>query len=153
MIKNYPKFCRDCSLRNIQTKICSLSNLPYDDNNPACRYYCEEFVKCGYCGREFPALNTITENGFICQNCENLLGTCAMCVNSYICEFETNPSSLSKNILKVEQSGNAQIRMNCKNPERIKITCENGCSCYNGNCCSKETDNICQNYSLRKNPY
>ena len=153
MIKNYLKFCRNCALRNIQTKICSLSNLMYDDDNPSCKYYCEELIKCGYCGRSFPKLNTIIEDNFICPNCENLLGTCAMCENNYTCDFMTNPSPLPKNIIKLDQVGNTQVRVNIKNPERVKITCENGCGCYNGNGCSKETDNICKNYCLRKKSY
>ena len=65
-----------------------------------------------------------------CLRCAPYSHTCVTCAHRDGCDFETNPSPLPKQVQMTQRQGNAVISQVVKNPERIKITCQNGCLCW-----------------------
>ena len=88
---------------------------------------------CETCSRQTQQ-QVLTPDGdlwhILCPNCADQLNSCGFCKNAGKCDFETNPSSLPKFIQKQIRQGNMISVMAVKNPERQKITCQNGCLCY-----------------------
>lgn len=90
-------------------------------------------MQCETCGRP-------TEQQFLCPdgdmwhilcpNCASQLNTCAFCKKVNTCSFETDPSPLPKMIQKEFRQGPMITVTEIMNPERQKITCQNGCLCY-----------------------
>lgn len=72
-------------------------------------------------------------------------GTCAICANSLTCAFETDPSPLPKAIIQETRQGNMTMQMQVRNPERIKITCAQGCKCYSADGFCERESNTCIN--------
>lgn len=67
---------------------------------------------------------------FACPSCASLLYTCYTCRYGNACDFETNPSTLPKQVQVSRQQGNMVMSQVIRNPERVKTTCENGCPCW-----------------------
>lgn len=149
-IDKLPKYCGKCALRNDQQKICQLTNLPYESGDLACKHFCKTIPQCGTCQRRFPSLKTIMDNDYVCDDCLNRLGTCAVCEYQNTCDFETNPSTLPKIVQKVIRQGNAQMMTQVRNPEREKITCAAGCKCYDKTYGCSRQDGLCVNYEYRQ---
>lgn len=86
----------------------------------------------------------------LCPNCASQVNSCAFCKQGGLCDFETNPSKLPKAIQKQECQGSFFAVTTVKNPERIAITCKNGCKCYNEELeeCMKEF-NYCEKINHR----
>lgn len=86
----------------------------------------------------------------MCGNCFSMAGTCGLCENGTLCDFETNPSPLPKQVQKVIRQGNAIIQTVVKNPERIRETCLKNCPCCDPNFgCFKE-NGTCGIYKERR---
>lgn len=103
---------------------------------------------CDICKKEIikgGILDSVSETiHLICDDCRKLFGTCHLCDNAKFCEFESNSSSLPKMIQKQIQQGPYQMVTTVRNPERIRITCEKGCECFDAkNGCLRETSQSC----------
>ena len=91
-------------------------------------------MQCETCGRP-------TEHQFLCPdgdswhilcgNCVSQLNTCTFCKKVNICAFETDPSPVPKMVQQQIRQGPMISVTTVKNPERVKITCEKGCNCFN----------------------
>lgn len=69
-------------------------------------------------------------NKVFCRRCASLLRICHTCSNGQLCDFESNLSSLPKQVQQTQMVGNAVMSQVVKNPERVKITCRQGCPCW-----------------------
>ena len=106
---------------------------------------------CDICG-QFIIIDSIIdiEDGKIyevCQNCASRFNTCHTCDKAAYCDFMENPSPIPKAVMKQVRQGSMVMQTKIRNPERIKITCENGCSCWNKEekyCCREH--NTCGQY-------
>ena len=91
-------------------------------------------MQCETCGRptEQQVLCPDGDNWHIlCPQCASQLNTCAFCKKVNTCLFETDPSPLPKMVQKQFRQGPMISVTTEMNPERVKITCQNSCSCYN----------------------
>ena len=93
---------------------------------------------------------------FFCFQHFALARTCVTCYNGKLCDFENNPSPLPKQVQQTQRMGNAVMTQVVKNPERINITCKNGCACWSDELgCIKESciqNRFClnENWDLRR---
>jgi hypothetical protein len=72
-----------------------------------------------------------TDTGKVfCQCCASFLHVCHTCRNVQLCSFETNPSPIPKQVQQTRRMGNSVMSQFVRNPERVKITCQNGCPCW-----------------------
>lgn len=111
-------------------------------------------IQCAYCGKEncVPAVIDSNTNAVICANCYVHCNTCAMCQQVRFCDFETNPSSLPKQVQKFVRQGNMTIQTVEKAPSRIEITCAAGCPCFDPEFGCLKQNGTCANYKERE-PY
>ena len=145
------KTCATCGLYDKNTNVCRLLKVQQSDDN-FCSRHQEHLHNCEKCQRLVPKTSyaiVSSLDGFhiLCLDCTPKLTTCHFCTKGQTCDFETNPSTLPKIVQKKIQQGPIVQIIQVKNPERIKITCQNGCSCWNteDNACDKEI-NYCKNY-------
>ena len=128
-----------------------------------CSQFTKQTFKCEICGGEFPGQpkflvmksddsgKTFKFDVAVCGQCNSQLGQCRTCTNANVCEFETNPSPLPKVVQKTITQGNMQAVTQVMNPERVAITCENGCHCWDPNFgCSKQNRGTCQQYHMNR---
>ena len=151
MVKN----CGSCVLPQLHPQgQCPVFHEPVNATDPACKKYQSELLKCNNCG------NIILDGGIlykskeenyliICSQCSSQRGTCATCVEANKCDFETNPSSLPKIIMKEIRQGNMIAQQQIRNPERIRQTCQNGCSCWNEEFGCLKSNGCCGNWKGR----
>ena len=128
--------CGMCGLKNA-TK-CLVLGTPIDPKNPACTYYDSNPFRCEICGQVMLKEQTIIHidnfNSPIyitCEKCAGHIASCAGCKKNEDCRFETDPSPIPQYIQQREQRGGIIMSGGVKNPERIAITCEKGCPCWN----------------------
>ena len=90
-------------------------------------------MQCETCGRPTDQ-QVLCPDGdiwhILCPNCASQLNSCSFCKKVNTCLFETDPSPLPKMIQKQIRQGPMISVTTEKNPEREKITCQNGCLCY-----------------------
>lgn len=162
-IKQVQKICENCKyiIQHQQSPtqyFClRLSQAPIPIKpNDFCSYFTTETYTCGCCGHELPGHaqtivvtdETATE---ICEQCNANSGKCITCINSQKCDFETNPSTLPKIIQKTIQQGNMTSVTQVRNPERIRITCQNGCPCWSEDFdCYKQNHGTCPQYRMNR---
>ena len=87
---------------------------------------------CTHCGRPITGRQVFIEHDLqapFCQQCIHFFGGCPTCVRADVCDFETNPSPLPKQVAQVIQQGNMTMQTIVRNPEREEITCKK-CPCY-----------------------
>lgn len=136
--------CRLTGIKVTADEYCSKGNFMDKDNINICEI-------CGNPIQE-PAERVVVEiiDGklhTICGTCmEHHLKTCKVCDNRNRCDFETNPSTLPKTIQKSVQNGPMHMVTQVRNPERIKITCEKGCGCWNKEGYCNRDYQCCGNY-------
>ena len=115
-----------------------------------CPYYTDgEIAVCDLCGTFDPAYRIDESGRRICRNCSSRLGTCAMCENVHECAFENDPSSLPKTIRQTVQNAGFIMQQDIPNPERIRQTCQNGCSCFREDLGCLKQNGTCGNYKER----
>lgn len=108
-------------------------------------------TKCDCCNASWNGEGAqLFEGDVICPSCGNSLGYCPTCELAQICPFETSSSPVPKVILKQIKQGNMVMQTQIKNPERIKVTCESECKCWNTEhqFCMKQ-DGFCANWDFR----
>lgn len=107
--------------------------------------------KCSRCGRN--GARVLSDNKFFCSECAELFGTCAMCIHSKKCNFNSNPAPIPKiitqRIRQETEMGIMEQIIQVPNPKRIKAFCIEGkCIC----CDQKEKPHcmrqfgICESY-------
>ena len=138
------KQCGRCTLRNQVTGVCQVFNKPVE-NSDSCPAYSSVSFTCETCGQT--TLNPIvcTQEGsekyyLVCDHCAPQLNGCAICTCE-TCEFQTNPSPTPMYVMQQVRQGNAIMQTQVRNPERVKITCEAGCKCYDAveRTCNRES--------------
>ena len=99
-------------------------------------------INCGMCGAPLVGSDLVYDtklDNTYCQKCAAYVRTCYNCRDGNSCDFETNSSPLPKQVQATRQVGNTVMSQVVTNPERIKITCQNGCPCYSAEMgCVKE---------------
>ena len=148
-MENFKGYCNTCRLAGLKApQVCGLSGRKITAED-----YCSEHRRslsfCSICGN--PVLSNGIIDGFhlICRNCFSLLKTCQACRYGSLCEFETNPSSIPKAINKQIRKGNMTAVTQVMNPERVRITCEKGCKCFDKkNGCLKQ-NGMCANCEVK----
>lgn len=141
------KYCKTCGLRHPRESICLLTKRKIDPTKDFCSEHRLTIHKCSICGNITlsPIIDEVTERIF-CQNCLSITGTCAFCLNSSTCAFETDPSPLPKYIQKQIRRGNMVSVETVKNPERTEKFCTASCKCFDANLgCSRE-NKYCAHY-------
>ena len=89
---------------------------------------------CSCCGQYVDDLTNLVGERLdvaLCDNCFAQRHRCVTCGQAVMCSFEQDPSPIPKVVEQRVQQGPMIQIMQIKNPERIKITCENGCMCWN----------------------
>lgn len=143
--------CLDCAFEN--NDICQLARRQIDPGGQICQSFKSkaDIQNCELCGQRMINgifFQTPTETKLICPDCSKKSGTCALCKEGSKCEFETNPSTLPKQVMQQVRRGPAIINTTVRNPERVELTCKN-CVCWNKeeNYCLKE-NGICGEYNI-----
>ena len=104
---------------------------------------------CGHAGSGLPELVQEGEQVFtMCSQCASMTGTCYTCKEREKCDFETNPIDLPKQIIVTRQQGNAVIRQQIVNPERIRETCQKNCECFSEEFGCLKQNGTCGKYKL-----
>ena len=130
------RICGKCLLQQHQGGVCPVFNEKVSPEDEACRRYIgHDSEKCGFCGGLMPGKPQVVvmENGDIvlsCAKCGDSIGTCATCAQAKMCNFETNPIDIPKQVQRVVQQGNMRMQTVIRNPEREKETCMKGCPCW-----------------------
>ena len=127
--------CGQCLLPTLHPqKLCPIFNEPVDVHAQACKKCQTELHFCENCGNLLLELGILFthKGGYIeiCNDCKRQRGTCKSCIELDTCDFETNPSSLPKYVMKEIRQGNMIAQQQIPNPERIRQTCQNGCKCW-----------------------
>lgn len=83
----------------------------------------------------------------ICQHCESLMGTCYTCVHRTKCDFKDSPLKIPFTTVKEIRQGNTIFRQEVQNPDRIRETCQKGCTCFSTEFgCLRQINQTCGNY-------
>lgn len=153
----YVDLCGKCALKinNIQSPtgyICGRDKLPIREDD-FCSSFRNHLNICSICNSPFidqPQVLKIDDSWIeMCPDCAKNLGHCRTCKNGSLCAFETDPSPEPKIITQQINQNGMQIMTQVQNPERIRITCQNGCPCWSPEYhCSKPTLQSCPQYSL-----
>ena len=131
MIEKFKKFCATCGLRHPKTPKCQLTGSTINLNKDFCSHHTNYLDKCSLCGNFIPSPAAILQDGrVLCASCASSSGTCARCSNSTYCAFEQDPSPIPKVIQKEIRQGNIISVTQVRNPERVRITCQNNCPCF-----------------------
>lgn len=130
MNPEFKGYCKSCRFAGLQTpNMCGLAGWQITDTD-FCSKHRRSVMTCDTCGRVIVSGGVYFDNHLICNHCLSLLGTCEICRFGNTCEFETNPSPLPKFVQKEIRQGNMSAVTQVMNPERIHITCEKGCKCF-----------------------
>ena len=129
------KYCRSCRLADPRRNVCSLSGVRIDLDADFCSKHKNDFADCDVCGsptlQQFLYKNSNHELITVCADCVGKVNGCAGCQNGIHCDFEENPSPLPKTVQKQFRQRNMITVTTVMNPERVLITCKNGCKCFN----------------------
>ena len=147
------KSCFNCGYRSLNAQQCPLIGYTYPqtaNSLTVCPYWCADLPKCDICGEISPktALTQASDNSWkrICGNCLQKSGTCGLCSHGGICDFETNDSTVPKIIQKQIRQGNQIIVTTVRNPERIRVTCQENCECFSEKFGCLRENGTCGNY-------
>ena len=129
-----PNLCKTCRILDPRQNVCQLYRSIVDPEKDFCSKHQTKLDQCENCQKGILS-STLVEDPLgtwhtLCPDCAKSLNTCSFCQESVYCAFETNPSPLPKMVQRQIKSGNMIQIATIKNPERIKITCQNGCKCY-----------------------
>lgn len=145
------KTCKTCGFLNPTQPVCQVFGHQVDPTADFCSKHNNQIIYCVRCGR--PVIDSflieVKENQYehFCDDCRLSFSTCTNCVKANICDFETNPSTLPKVVQKQIRQGNMIMMTQIRNPERIAITCQNGCPCFDAEKgCLKQFNMKCEAY-------
>ena len=143
------KYCKSCALADLKLLKCRRFGHDINPIEDFCSKHANEIPTCAICGQEMLKENSFIEfkNAdhirIICGKCNSMMGTCALCVKSQTCVFDTDPSPLPKLIQKQVRQGPMISVTQEINPERVAITCAKGCDCYDSECGCMRQYNTC----------
>lgn len=142
--------CGECALRAQNGVQCMLDGRAISAED-FCSKFQKELHKCSICGRPIgttPILEVVNDSVYeTCPVCQKMFGTCQTCDRAATCDFETNPSPLPKTIQQKVQRGPMIAVTEIRNPERIRITCEKNCKCYDPSFgCLRQMAQTCKNF-------
>lgn len=146
------KTCGLCGLKDTSGR-CIATHEVMPSDTQACVNYDSAPLICHNCNNIFPhkmaiILQENEETYFFCPNCADQIGQCGTCSLGDKCDFQTNPSPIPLKIRRQSQHGPMISVTEEMNPERQKITCQNGCLCYSeGHECMRQFHS-CKNYRL-----
>ena len=152
---NENKNCAGCGYHDPRAGICVLYKREVIDED-YCSSYSSSPTVCATCqsyiaGRAFLYE---TPKGYIevCGRCTRALPTCAGCKNGIYCAFEEDPNPMPKVVMQTIRQGNAVMQTQVRNPERVRLLCEN-CPCWNteDKVCNREF-NHCGRHDSILNP-
>lgn len=149
---NSIKYCASCALRSTEQDVCVRTNTPINPNEDFCSHHVTEIKRCDLCGHPYVGPDVIYQEGenlyITCQRCMSRMGTCEVCQHGNQCDFQTNPAQIPHMIMQTVRQGPMTMQTQVKNPERIKITCEAGCPCWDpeAECCKEFS--TCGNYNF-----
>lgn len=154
----YQRLCGECVLRGGEDReFCTILQCKITPETHACAAFigADQIDTCAICGKATPTRHLVIcpeDNISICPSCAENLGTCYTCVKAAYCDFESNPSTLPKIVQRVVQQGNMKTVSQVKNPDRIAITCQQNCSCFDPEfgCMRELPGHTCGNYIIRK---
>lgn len=153
MIPINKRRCRSCAFSNPDQKICNLTQHGIDLDQDYCSRFNDNPIKCTFCGIMLlaPIVEQINDNCYyLCPQCSESIGTCATCANGNPrCRFQTDQSTIPLYTVIQRRQGNTIIQEQIHNPERERVTCALGCSCWNAveKCCCREQKQ-CGNYTF-----
>lgn len=159
-----PEVCEFCKMAMARLDVptgraCMRTGTAVKDDD-SCSYFTEDVFTCNCCGNEYPGrvhailLEQNDDGSYsyasgICHQCLNHKYECVTCAFGNTCEFDTNSSPLPKLVQQTIQQGNMTTVTQVMNPERIRITCENGCPCWSPDFgCSKQNHGTCLQYRM-----
>ena len=134
--------CGKCHL--YQGGTCALTQKPVEVKD-FCKNYTSHINGCDICGRGILKGAIIYNNHIYCQNCLSLLGTCADCRKGQNCAFNEYQGPLQKIVMMQQRQGNMIMQTQGRNPEVVKITCQN-CDCFSNGNCLRETSKWCEKH-------
>ena len=138
--------CERCGYLASGAQGCALLKIKVDPAADFCSHFVEakDIIYCVQCGRPItPHLSIICGEDIYCKDCFNTFGTCIHCKNRDDCKFDTDPSPLPKTIRQKTMYTVTDI----PNPERVRITCQNGCECFSEEFgCLKQKYQTCEKY-------
>lgn len=145
------KTCETCGFRDSKNSVCQVFGHAINPKVDYCSKHATNIILCNRCKRPLLDALIMADNdgtfGFYCKECVEAFSTCETCKHATECDFETNPSSLPKVVQKQIRQGNMVTVTQIKNPDRIEITCKNGCVCYDAeNGCRKHFNLKCDKY-------
>ena len=130
---------------------CARLNMPAPEDC-YCPMYLSSYETCDLCGQ--PILDGVvwdTENHLtLCKQCAHQFGMCSTCETAQTCLFETDPSSVPKIVQQTVRQGNMVSTFPVKNPNRIEITCKNGCRCFDPEKGCLREFSTCANWKLKQ---
>lgn len=134
--------CGNCVIWKQYAGTCPFFQEKMKEDSPGCHKFTDKIKTCAACGNPIigkPHLANNNDNWYeLCENCDGQWGNCFTCINITLCDFETNPISLPKQVRIQEQKGPMVINTVGRNPARIRETCEKGCACWQEGECWRE---------------
>ena len=129
------KYCQTCAIADLEQNRCKLFRHQITPATDFCSKHHYQLFTCELCGAQVLPETAIFEPKdemirCICRECNSKYGTCALCRNGQTCSFETDPSSLPKVVNQQIRQGHMITVQQIRNPDRIAITCEKGCLCF-----------------------
>ena len=147
--------CGQCALKTPDGQTCQLYNEPIEDSGNSCPHGTKTLEKCDICGAKILPGAIVIDMGLdhkthiICQTCNQAYYSCSTCGQRTICDFETNPIDLPKQVQQQMNTAQGYIVTTIRNPERVRQTCEKGCKCFDKeNGCSRQ-NNYCKQYWIK----
>ena len=130
------KSCSTCGFAALNLPECPVIHSPIDPSaNQSCPYWTAEINYCAICRNpilKHPIFFNSIDGSLkaVCKGCKEHFGSCGVCSKSTACDFETNPSTIPKAVMKSFQQGNMITQTQIKNPARIDLTCRINCECF-----------------------
>lgn len=136
---NEMKSCATCIYSVRASSQCAKLQINVDLQRDTCPFYSNVPKICSICHRTFADLFIDSkDNAYLCAECLKMISSCELCINGGTCSFESDPSPLLKVVMRNVRQGNMTIQTQVRNPERVKITCANGCPCYQNSECMRQ---------------
>lgn len=139
--------CKSCGWHAPPDK-CQLLKIIVKPEKDFCSHHRLTVPVCEICGRSAHKNGILDSSSgtfhLICRDCFSVFNTCQLCDYTTECKFETDPSPLPKMVQQQIQRGPYQAVTTIMNPERVRITCQNGCNCFDPkNGCLRQTTQTC----------
>lgn len=132
--------CGNCLVWKQNGGFCPIFQEKLSETEQGCPKFTGEIIPCDVCGQPIVGKFEIVCNGLgtenetwhkICKQCASQWGMCPTCHAITLCDFETNPINIPKQVQQQIRQGNMVVQTVVRNPEREKETCVKNCECWN----------------------